>query len=161
MNFRLIAYLVAALVVYLGLSMCLPLLIALYYDDGSAVAILISLLATCGLGGGVFLLTRGHQDFFLSHRDGVAIVTLGWMVAGLAATLPYLLSGAIPTFTDAYFESMSGFTTTGASILTNIEQSASGDSLLARPDPVAGGDGNHCSLHRHSSLPRYRRDAAL
>lgn len=121
MNFRLVAYLVAILVVCLGLSMLLPLLAALYYDDGSAGFFILSLAVTCGLGGITILCTRGHQDFYLSHRDGVAIVTLGWIVAGLVATLPYLLTGAIPNFTDAYFESMSGFTTTGASILANVE----------------------------------------
>jgi trk system potassium uptake protein TrkH len=121
MNLRLISYMVGVLVFYLGLSMCLPLGVALYYNDGSATAILISLAATCGLGGTVFLLTRGHQDFHLSHRDGMVIVTLGWIAAGLIATLPYLLSGAIPDMTDAFFEAMSGFTTTGSSILTDIE----------------------------------------
>lgn len=122
MNFRLVSYLVAVLVFYLGLSMSLPLIVSLYYHDGSTGALLLSLLTACGLGGGIFLLTRGHQDLYLSHRDGVLIVTLGWIAAGATATLPYLLSGAIPGFTDAYFECMSGFTTTGASILKNIEQ---------------------------------------
>jgi len=121
MNFRLVAYLVGALVFYLGLSMSLPLAVALYYQDGSATAILFSLLISCSAGGGIFLLTRGHEDLHLGHREGVLIVTLGWTAAVLAATLPYLFSGAIPGFTDAYFECMSGFTTTGASILKNIE----------------------------------------
>lgn len=121
MNPRLIAYLVAVLVVCLGASMALPLAASLYYEDGSAMALLISLVVTCGVGGCVFLWTRGQRDFYLSHRDGMIIVTLGWIVACLAASLPYLISGVIPDFTDAYFESMSGFTTTGASILTNVE----------------------------------------
>ncbi len=122
MNFRLIAYLVAVLIFYIGLSMAVPLGVALYYGDGSAPALLLSLAANCGLGGVVLLGTRRDDDFHLSHRDGVAIVTLGWLSAGLAATLPYLLSGAIPAFTDAYFESISGFTTTGSSILADIER---------------------------------------
>ncbi len=121
MNFRLVAYLIGALVFYLGLSMSLPLVVALYYQDGSAGAIMFSLLMSCSAGGGIFLLTRGHRDLHLGHREGVLIVTLGWTAAVLAATLPYLFSGAIPGFTDAYFECMSGFTTTGASILKNIE----------------------------------------
>jgi len=121
MNFRLVAYLIGALVFYLGLSMSLPLVVALYYQDGSAGAIMFSLLISCSAGGGIFLLTRGPRDLHLGHREGVLIVTLGWTAAVLAATLPYLFSGAIPGFTDAYFECMSGFTTTGASILKNIE----------------------------------------
>ena len=121
MNFRLIAYLVAVLLFCIGLSMTAPLGVALYYGDGSAPALLGSLLLTCGAGGGVFFRTRGQEDFYLSHRDGVAIVTLGWLAAGLAATLPYLLSGAIPDFTNAYFESISGLTTTGSSIFKDVE----------------------------------------
>lgn len=121
MNFRLIIYLVSALVFFLGLSMFLPLFVAIYYKDGSATSIFLSLVVTCGIGGAGMLWTRGQKHFYLNHRDGVTIVTLGWLVAGLAATLPYLLAGAIPGFTDAYFESISSFTTTGASILTNIE----------------------------------------
>ena len=121
MNYRLIAYLVAVLLFCIGLSMTAPLGVALYYGDGSAPALLGSLLLTCGAGGGVFFRTRGQEDFYLSHRDGVAIVTLGWLAAGLAATLPYLLSATIPDFTNAYFESISGLTTTGSSILKDIE----------------------------------------
>ena len=121
MNFRLIAYLVAVLLFCIGLSMTAPLGVALYYGDGSAPALLGSLLLTCGVGGGVFFRTRGQEDFYLSHRDGVAIVTLGWLAAGLAATLPYLLSGAIPDFTNAYFETISGLTTTGSSIFKDVE----------------------------------------
>ena len=121
MNYRLIAYLVAVLLFCIGLSMTAPLGVALYYGDGSAPALLGSLLLTCGAGGGVFFRTRGQEDFYLSHRDGVAIVTLGWLAAGLAATLPYLLSGAIPDFTNAYFESISGLTTTGSSIFKDVE----------------------------------------
>jgi trk system potassium uptake protein TrkH len=122
MNLRLVAYLISVLIFYLGLSMVIPLFVSFCYNDGSAGAIFFSLLIACMVGGGIFLGTRGHQNYYLSHRDGAAIVTLGWMAAVLTATLPYLLSGAIPSFTDAYFECMSGFTTTGASILKNIEQ---------------------------------------
>ena len=122
MNFRLILYLVAVLVFYIGLSMTAPLLVALYYGDGGAHAFLLSLIATCGLGGGALLWSRGQEDYALNHRDGVAIVALGWISAGLVATLPYLLSGTIPDFTDAYFECISGFTTTGASILKDVER---------------------------------------
>ena len=121
MNGRRIAYLVSILLFFLGLSMILPLGVSLYYRDGSAAPILLSLAVTCGLGGGLFLWSRGQDSYYLSHRDGVAIVALGWMAAGLVATFPYLLSGAIPQFTDAYFEAISGFTTTGASILRDIE----------------------------------------
>lgn len=122
MNVRLIIHLVAILVFFLGLSMLAPLGLSIYDGDGSLYSILFALLITCALGGTGYLWTRGQHDRHLSHRDGVMIVTFGWIVAGLVATFPYLLSGFIPDFTDAYFEAVSGFTTTGASILTDIER---------------------------------------
>jgi len=122
MNVRLIVHLVAILVFFLGFSMLAPLGISVYDGDGSVYPMVSAMLIACALGGAGYFWTRGQQDLYLSHRDGVLIVTFGWIVAGLAATLPYLLSGAIPGFTDAYFEALSGFTTTGASILTDIER---------------------------------------
>ncbi|PKL18575.1 MAG: potassium transporter [Spirochaetae bacterium HGW-Spirochaetae-5] len=65
--------------------------------------------------------SRGSDSETLSTRDGFLFVTLSWITASLIGALPYYISGAIPSFTDAYFETMSGFTTTGASILTQIE----------------------------------------
>ncbi|MBN1615007.1 MAG: TrkH family potassium uptake protein [Deltaproteobacteria bacterium] len=121
MNFRLIAHLVAVLLFCLGLSMTVPLSISLYYGDGSAAAILSSAVLICLMAGSVFTWSRGQKDYYLNHREGVAIVTFGWIAAGLAASLPYLFSGFIPNFTDAYFEAISGFTTTGSSILRDIE----------------------------------------
>ncbi len=141
MNIRLIAYMVAILVICLGASMGLPLAAAVYYNDGSAPAFLIALAVTCVGGACVFFWTRGPRDLYLSHRDGMAIVTLGWLAAGLTATLPYLLSGAIPDFTNAYFESMSGFTTTGASILQNIEALPPGILLWRAQTQWLGGMG--------------------
>jgi trk system potassium uptake protein TrkH len=112
---------IGILVLFLGLSMVGPLLVSLIYRDGSTGAILQSAMATSAMGGILFLATRKSGSTFLSHRDGVAVVSIGWAVAGLVGTLPFILSGAIPSFTNAYFESISGFTTTGASVLSDIE----------------------------------------
>jgi len=109
------------LVLVLGLSMAMPLAVSLYYGEGDAGAFLISSAAALIPGLALFLLTRRHGRPALGHRDGVAIVTFGWITAGLVGTLPYLISGSIPGLTNAYFESISGFTTTGASILSEIE----------------------------------------
>ena len=57
----------------------------------------------------------------VAKREAYVIVTLGWVVLSLFGTLPFILSGSIPNFTDAFFETMSGFTTTGASVLNDIE----------------------------------------
>ena len=120
MHVRIITRFIAILILFLGLSMAGPLLVSFLFRDGSAYALSISMAVTILTGLVLFVSTRNHEEMQLNHRDGVAIVTLGWVMAGLFGTLPYLFSGAIPDFTDAYFESISGFTTTGASILTDI-----------------------------------------
>lgn len=121
MHVKVIARLIGILTTFLGISMAAPLLVSVIYDDTSTMALLISLLITSSIGLILFILTRNQKANQLSHRDGVAVVTFGWITAGLFGTLPYLLSGAIPSFTNAYFESISGFTTTGATIFTDIE----------------------------------------
>lgn len=122
MHIRRVFLLIGLLVLFLGLSMSLPLLVSLIYQDSSTRPLLLSIGICCGLGLSIFLLSRGEEVTHLSHRDGVAIVTLGWLAAGLAGAFPFLLSGALDSFTDAYFESLSGFTTTGATILSDIER---------------------------------------
>jgi len=121
MQLRVIARFISILVLFLGLSMAGPLLVSFLYDDDSTWAFIYSMAITLGPGLLVFVATANTEERPLNHRDGVAIVTLGWVTAGLVGTLPYLLSHEIPGFSDAYFESLSGFTTTGASILTDIE----------------------------------------
>jgi trk system potassium uptake protein TrkH len=121
MQFRVITRFIAILVFFLGISMAGPLLVSFIYNDGSTRALLFSMAITSLIGIILFLCTKKPGDTPLNHRDGVSVVTFGWVLAGLFGTLPYLFSGTIPDFTNAYFESVSGFTTTGASILTDIE----------------------------------------
>jgi trk system potassium uptake protein TrkH len=118
----LVLRLVGSLAFFLGISMAAPLAVSLIIEDGAASAHLYSLAITCGSGLILLLPSKWNKDTHLSHRDGVAIVTFGWIAAGLFGAVPFLLSGSIDTFTNAYFESLSGFTTTGASILTDIEK---------------------------------------
>jgi len=113
---------IGILILFLGLSMAVPLLVSIIFKEGSASAILYSMLITSGIGLLLFFCTKKDEEIHFNHRDGVAIVTFGWVVAGLVGAIPFLLSNSIPDFTNAYFESISGFTTTGASILSNIEQ---------------------------------------
>ena len=121
MHVRVITRFIAILILFLGLSMAGPLLVAFLFKDSSIYALFLSLIITSLTGLILLVSTRNPESRQLNHRDGVAIVTLGWVMAGLFGTLPYILSGTIPDFTNAYFESISGFTTTGASILSNIE----------------------------------------
>jgi trk system potassium uptake protein len=109
------------LIFFLGFSMGAPALVSIAYRDGTTLALLYSMSISMGAGLLFFRLGKIKDETAINHRDGVAIVTIGWVIAGLVGALPFLLSGSIPDFTDAYFESVSGFTTTGASILTDIE----------------------------------------
>lgn len=121
MHPRIITRFVALLILFLGISMAAPLLASFLYKDDCTRALLLSMIVTCSLGLLLLLFIKPRKNIQLNHRDGIAVVTLGWITAGLAGTLPYIFSGAIPDFTNAYFEAISGFTTTGASILTDIE----------------------------------------
>lgn len=112
---------IGILIIFLGLSMGLPLIVSILYADGSTSAIAWSMIITAGFGVFLLLFTTRNKETPLKHRDGVAIVTFGWLTAGLTGSLPFILSGTIPDFTNAYFESISGFTTTGATILPDIE----------------------------------------
>lgn len=109
------------LVFAVGLAMLTAYPVSLYYGGGDAQPILYASL--CTLASGVFLwfVFRDPETEELRVREGFAIVTFGWMIVPLFGSLPYLFSGAIPSFTDAYYETISGFTTTGASILKDVE----------------------------------------
>ncbi len=121
MRWRFVLHVVGILVVCLGILMTLPLGVALIYRDGS-VAPLLQAMAWTVLGGGVLaLIFRSPGTEHISQREGMGIVALGWTAVGLFGALPFHLSGEFASFTDAAFESISGFTTTGSSILTNIE----------------------------------------
>lgn len=113
---------IGILVFFLGLSMGIPLVVSLLYQEPDSLYLLYSMITTMVIGACLFLSTKKDEVKHLGHRDGVAIVTFGWIAAGFVGAIPYILSGSIPNFTNAYFESLSGFTTTGASILQDIEQ---------------------------------------
>ncbi len=93
--------------------------------EGDMAHVGLSLFTAAGLGIVFFLvmtfISRNDEKLFLTNREGFLFVTLSWGTASALGALPFTLSGYIPSYIDAFFETMSGFTTTGASILTNIE----------------------------------------
>lgn len=101
--------------------MLLPsLLIALYQGEADAArALAVTILLAAGLSA--FSLLAQKKDRTFAHREGFVIVALSWVVMSLVGALPFTLSGYIPSYLDAFFETVSGFTTTGASILTDVE----------------------------------------
>ncbi|WNJ18536.1 potassium transporter TrkG [Pontibacter sp. G13] len=116
-NFRAITHLLGLLIAISGLAMLLAIPFSLYYQSSDLEALLYSGLGSLVLGGAIWFFTRSEESQELKKRDGYLIVTMGWLVMSLIGSVPYMLSGAIPSFADAFFETMSGFTTTGASIL--------------------------------------------
>jgi trk system potassium uptake protein len=104
-----------------GLFMLVGLPFSFYYKDIQPLTLFYSFLITSSTGGILWLLTRKMQDNSINKREGFLVVTLSWVAMSLFGTLPFLLSEAIPSFTDAFFETMSGFSTTGASILGDVE----------------------------------------
>ena len=94
--------------------------LAVYYNESDLSAFLTSTAITVGAGI-IASLTGKNAEKKISRRDGYVIVTFAWVFFSLFGMLPFYLSGYIPCITDAFFETMSGFTTTGASILNNIE----------------------------------------
>ena len=94
--------------------------VALYYNETTLTSLLISVGVMLVSGGLFYYFCRGEERN-ISRKDGYVVVTLCWVVFSLFGSIPYMISGAIPNFTDAFFETMSGFSTTGATILRNIE----------------------------------------
>ncbi len=126
MRWRYVLYVVGILVLFLGLSMTLPLLVGLIYRDQSVYSLLWSIGITIGAGGGLALICRSEGTEHISQREGMAVVAFGWSAIGLFGALPFYIGGEFPSFTDAFFESVSGFTTTGSSVLTDIEAVSKG-----------------------------------
>lgn len=119
-NFRIIARAFSLLLIIEGLFMLISAGVSFIYEEHAAISLCYSALISIVTGVVVFTPFRNEEKIF-GNREGYIIVTGIWIVFSVFGTLPFIISGSIPRFGDAFFESMSGFTTTGASILTNIE----------------------------------------
>ncbi|NNC71108.1 MAG: TrkH family potassium uptake protein [Flavobacteriaceae bacterium] len=108
------------LLIFNGLFMLISSGISFLYKDGVTSEIFFAGVVTA-LAGLVFRFISKGFSKQVKKREGYLIVTLGWILMSLSGTLPYLFSGSIPDFTNAFFETISGYTTTGASILNDIE----------------------------------------
>ncbi len=119
-NTSVIFNVIGGLLFIMGVLMLTSVGFAIYYQE-DLFPILISSGLTLMIGGGLKYFTKSSKNAEIRKRDGYLIVTFSWISMALFATLPYLISGAIPDISNAFFESMSGLSTTGASILDNIE----------------------------------------
>lgn len=119
-------YVVGCLILFFGLTMLLPLATGVIYQDGSVLPVTYAIAVTLAGGLGLFFPFRKSRASHLSQREGMAIVAVGWTAIGFFGALPFYFDGSGWSFVDALFESVSGFTTTGASILTDIESQSKG-----------------------------------
>ncbi len=126
LNFRSIFSLLGLLLLLNGsfILLCIP--VSLYYNEPQWKDLLISGAITVIVGGLSFTLLKPKVKTDINKRDGYLVVTLGWLLLSLSGSLPYIISGEIPYFADAFFETISGYTTTGASILNDIESMSHG-----------------------------------
>lgn len=119
-NFYIITKILGTLLALESLFMVVPMAISLYHGGDDLTAFLISIATTLFAGATLFTIGRKDHDK-MGKKEGYLIVATSWVFFSLFGMLPFLLSGYIPTVTDAFFETISGFTTTGATILTDIE----------------------------------------
>jgi trk system potassium uptake protein len=121
MNWRYIVNIAGILILFLGLAMLPAILTGLLYKDGSYLSFIKALIIIESSGALFYYFSKGEKIDHLNSKEGMAIVTLCWIFICFFGSLPFYFAGIFETFTDAFFESVSGFTTTGASVLTNIE----------------------------------------
>ncbi|MBP1839083.1 TrkH family potassium uptake protein [Formosa algae] len=120
LNHKIIFFFLGSLLLFNGGFILLSTIVSFFYDDGVILELFISGFIPIALGAIVMYNTRDHKKE-INKREGYIIVTFGWLVMTLSGTLPYIITQSIPNFTDAFFETMSGYTTTGSSILHDIE----------------------------------------
>ena len=118
MNYRMIWQILGRVLLIEAALLLLPLVTALCYGE-SVLPFLITIAVTAAAGGLLISIKPKSEEIYV--REGFTVVGLSWIIMSLFGALPFVLAGQIPNYIDALFETVSGFTTTGASILTNVE----------------------------------------
>ena len=120
MNRKMVYYLIGRILLLESGLLLLPLAVSLYYWDDGRVPFLITIALCLGLGLLLSRLFRTDNQVFFA-KEGFFVTALAWLSVSALGALPFVLSGEIPSYVDAFFETVSGFTTTGASILRDVE----------------------------------------
>jgi len=139
-NWRLIANVIGLLAMLNGLLILFCLPTSMHFSEGDTFAILVSSAINLNIGFIFWYFTRDHEKK-IKQKDGYLIVTLGWLALSLGGSLPYLLSDVIPTFSSALFETISGYTTTGSTVINDIEGTHKGILLWRSLTQWIGGMG--------------------
>ncbi|MDD3795534.1 MAG: potassium transporter TrkG, partial [Lachnospiraceae bacterium] len=119
MNYAIIGYILGWVLTLESMFMVLPCIVAVIYRESAGFAFLI-VAAVCFAAGMLIVRKRPRNQVYFA-REGFVTVALCWIVMSIFGALPFVINGDIPSFTDALFETISGFTTTGASILSDVE----------------------------------------
>ena len=125
MNRKMVFSVIGKILLALAALLLLPTACALYYRENTVVPFLITIGISLVSGALLTFLCR-TKNHVIFAKEGFAVVALTWIAASLVGALPFYLAGEIPSFIDAFFETVSGFTTTGASILPNVEAMSKG-----------------------------------
>ncbi|WP_037372096.1 TrkH family potassium uptake protein [Anaerovorax odorimutans] len=121
LNYKAITKIIGMIILIIAISMLPSALVSLIYNEFSTLFAFIKSIIPMFIIGLILTLKTRPDSTNLKMRDGFAIVALCWLLASLLGSVPFMVSGYIPRFADAFFETASGFSTTGASILTNVE----------------------------------------
>jgi trk/ktr system potassium uptake protein len=116
-----VANVLGALLMAFAVTYLLPIATSLIYDDGTAIAFVLAMLIDFAVGYVLWLATRKHRRD-LRPRDGYLLVTLGWLLMAAAASIPLLIALPGLSYTDVFFETMSGLTTTGSTVIVGLDR---------------------------------------
>jgi trk system potassium uptake protein TrkH len=141
MNIVLVLNLVGVVLIFSSVFMLLPVVVSLLSGGQDLMALGTTFLVTLFSGILLYFFTKRQKAIELKHRDGFAVVTISWLAISFFGSFPYILSGVSESFTSAYFESMAGFTTTGASVISDLEMLPDGILLWRSLTQWMGGMG--------------------
>ena len=119
MNYKMVLSILGKVLLIEGLLMFFPLLIGIYYGEGNFLSFLLPMALLFALGIPLSCLKKQYNSMYA--KEGFVVVASSWIIMSVIGALPFVISGDIPYYIDAFFETVSGFTTTGASILSNVE----------------------------------------
>lgn len=116
---RVIFGILGKVLVIIGLAMLTSVLCAWFYSESVLIDLLKATAITLASGALLWLAANSRES--ISYKEGIAVIALSWLIASFFGSLPYFISGYCPSYTDAFFETVSGFTTTGATIFADVE----------------------------------------
>ena len=139
MHFRSIAHVMGTLLLVTSIALILPIITSMIFQEDDLFALIITAAVTIAVGLPLWKFSSGNYE--LNFKDSVLIAVFGWVFISAISTIPFMVHGSIPSFTDSFFEMMSGYTTTGATILNNIESVPHGLLLWRSETHLLGGMG--------------------